>query len=165
MLFRSSYSALDYVGHAFGPRSLEVQDILVRLDKDLEELFAQLDQKVGRGNYVVGLSADHGVVPVPEDMQTIGADAGVLHLAELQERMERTLEPFGLGKPAIARINGGDVYFAPGVYEKLKQNPKAMGAIEDAALAQPGVAALYTAEELENRPATQSPTLDAMADN
>jgi predicted AlkP superfamily pyrophosphatase or phosphodiesterase len=160
-----SYSALDYVGHAFGPRSLEVQDILARLDKDLGELFAQLDQKVGRGNYVVGLSADHGVVPVPEDMQTTGADAGVLRLAELQDRMEKALEPFGLGKPAIARINGADVYFAPGVYEKLTQNPKAMSAIEDAALAQPGVAALYTAEELENRPATHSPTLDAVADN
>jgi len=58
-----SYSSVDYVGHEFGPRSREIQDILVRLDKDLGDLFAHLDQKVGRGNYVVALSADHGVVP------------------------------------------------------------------------------------------------------
>src|SRR5262249_19875299 len=53
------YSTVDYVGHAFGPRSREIQDILIRLDKDVGNLLAHLDQKVGRGNYVVALSADH----------------------------------------------------------------------------------------------------------
>src|SRR6201993_53727 len=93
-----SYSSVDYVGHAFGPRSWEIQDILVRLDRDLADLFAHLDKKVGRGNYVVAFSSDHGVVPVPEDMQKTGADAGVLRLAELQEKMEKALEPFNLAK-------------------------------------------------------------------
>lgn len=160
-----SYSSVDYVGHEFGPRSREIQDILVRLDKDLGELFAHLDLKVGRGNYVVALSADHGVVPVPEDMQKTGADAGVLRLAELQDKMEKALEPFNLSKPAIARITGSDVYFAPDVYEKLKQDAKAMRAVTDAALAQPGVAEVFRAEQLQNRPATQSPTRRAMADS
>src|SRR5271167_3233195 len=50
-----SYSSVDSVGHAFGPRSREIQDMLVRLDKDLGELFTHLDQKVGRANYVVAL--------------------------------------------------------------------------------------------------------------
>jgi predicted AlkP superfamily pyrophosphatase or phosphodiesterase len=160
-----SYSSVDYVGHEFGPRSREIQDVLVRLDKDLGELFAHLDQKVGRGNYVVALSADHGVVPVPEDMQKTGADAGVLRLAELQDKMEKALEPFNLAKPAIARIAGSDVYFAPEVYEKLKQDPKAMRAVTEAALAQPGVAEVFRAEQVQNRPATQSPTRRAMADS
>ncbi len=160
-----SYSSVDYVGHAFGPRSREIQDILVGLDKDLGELFAHLDKKVGRGNYVVALSADHGVVPVPEDMQKTGADAGVLHLPELQERMEKALEPLDYAKPAIARINGSDIYFAPGIYDLLKQNPAAMRAIMEAALGQPGVASVYRAEELEDRPATQSPTRKAMANS
>src|SRR6202040_2692794 len=75
-----SYSSVDYVGHEFGPRSREIEDILIRLDKDLGNLFAHLDAKVGRGNYVVALSADHGVVPIPEDMQSTGADAGVFRL-------------------------------------------------------------------------------------
>jgi predicted AlkP superfamily pyrophosphatase or phosphodiesterase len=160
-----SYSSVDYVGHEFGPRSREIQDILVRLDKDLGELFAHLDQKVGRGNYVVALSADHGVVPVPEDMQKTGADAGALRMAELQDKMEKALEPFSLAKPAIARISGSDVYFAPDVYEKLKQDPKAMRAVTDAALAQPGVAEVFRAEQLQNRPSTQSLTRNAMADS
>jgi predicted AlkP superfamily pyrophosphatase or phosphodiesterase len=158
-----SYSTVDYVGHAFGPRSWEIQDILVRLDKDLGELFAHLDKKVGRGNYVVVLSADHGVVPIPEDMQKTGADAGVLSLVELHERMEKSLEPFNYGKPAIARISGSDVYFSPGVYDRLKGDAAAMKAVVEAAMAQPGVAEVYRAEDLAHRPATQSPPRRAMA--
>jgi hypothetical protein len=160
-----SYSSVDYVGHEFGPRSREIQDILVRLDKDLGELLAHLDKKVGRGNYVVALSADHGVVPIPEDMQKTGADAGVLHLPEVQERIEKALEPFNYAKPAVARISGSDIYFAPGVYEKLRQDRAALQAVLDAALAQPGVAAVYRAEELRDRPATQSPAHRAMANS
>jgi predicted AlkP superfamily pyrophosphatase or phosphodiesterase len=160
-----SYSSVDYVGHEFGPRSWEIQDILARLDKDLADLFAHLDKKVGRGKYVVALSADHGVVPVPEDMQKTGADAGVLHLSELQDRIEKALEPFNFPKPAIARINGSDVYFAPDVYDKLRHDDKAMRALTDAALAQPGVAEIFRADQLQNRPATQSPTRSAMANS
>jgi predicted AlkP superfamily pyrophosphatase or phosphodiesterase len=158
-----SYSSLDYVGHAFGPRSWEVQDILARLDKDLADLFAHLDKKVGRGNYVVALSADHGVAPVTEDMEKTGADVGVLQLTELQERMEKALEPFNFVKPAIARINGSDVYFAPDVYEKLEHDDKAMRAVLDAALAQPGVAEVFRAEQVQNRPATRNPRRSAIA--
>jgi predicted AlkP superfamily pyrophosphatase or phosphodiesterase len=158
-----SYSSVDYVGHAFGPRSWEIQDILVQLDKDLGDLFAYVDKKVGRGNYLVAFSADHGVVPVPEDMQQTGADAGVLRIAELQERMEKALEPFNFDKPAITRIAGADVYFAPGVYDRIRSNPDAMKAAVEAAKLRPGVAEVYRAEELWDRPATQSPLRRAMA--
>ncbi len=53
-------ASTDYVGHAFGPNSVEIQDTYMRLDKDLEDFFAMLDKKVGAGNYLVFLSADHG---------------------------------------------------------------------------------------------------------
>ena len=158
-----SYSSVDYVGHAFGPRSWEIQDVLVRLDKDLGELFAHLDKRIGRGNYVVALTGDHGVVPIPEDMQTTGADAGVLHLPDVQERIEKALESFHYAKPAVARITGSDIYFAPGVYEKLKGDANAMSAVLDAIRTVPGVEAVYRAEELRDRPATQSPSLRAFA--
>jgi len=143
-----SYSTPDYVGHRFGPRSWEIQDVLVRLDEDLRELFAHLDQKVGRGNYVVALTGDHGVAPIPADMQKSGFDAGVLSLVELKERVEKALEPFGYGKPAVARIAGNELYFAPGVYEKVKADPAATKAVLDRVTSMPGVAAVYRAEEL-----------------
>lgn len=158
-----SYSSPDYVGHAFGPHSWEIQDILIRLDKDLGELFAQLDEKVGRGNYVVALSADHGVVPVPEDLARTGVDAGVLHLPEVQARMEKALESFNYPKPAVARITGSDIYFAPGVYGRLKDAPEAMAAVITAIKSVPGVEGVYRAEELADRPATRSPLRNAMA--
>jgi predicted AlkP superfamily pyrophosphatase or phosphodiesterase len=159
-----SYSTVDYVGHAFGPRSREIQDILVGLDKNLADLFAHLDRKVGRGNYVVAFSADHGVAPMPEDIRNAtGVDAGRLSLAELQDRIEKALEPFNSSKPAVARIAGTDIYFSPGVHEKLESDHVAMRAVLDAALAQPGVAAVYPAEELAGRPATSSPAREAFA--
>jgi len=160
-----SYSSPDYVGHAFGPRSREIQDVLVRLDLDLGELFAILDKKVGRGRYIVVLSADHGVVPVPEDMQKTGADAGVLHLPDVQEQIEKAVEPLGFPKPSVARITGSDVYFVPGAYEKLKGDAGAMTAVIGAIKTVQGVAEVYRAEQLADRPATDSPVRLAMADS
>ncbi|GAC1702005.1 MAG: alkaline phosphatase family protein [Candidatus Acidiferrum sp.] len=159
-----SFSALDFAGHALGPRSHEVQDLLVRLDKDLAELFTHLDQKVGPGKYVVALSADHGVAPIPEDMQKTGADAGRLSLAELQQKIESVLQAAQYPKPAVARIVGGNVYFAPGVYERLKGDPGTMRAVLDAAMKQSGVAAVYRAKDLQDRPSTGSRTRRAFAD-
>ncbi|HET6929859.1 MAG TPA: alkaline phosphatase family protein [Candidatus Acidoferrum sp.] len=145
-----SYSSVDYVGHTFGPRSWEIQDILVRLDKDLGELFAFLDKKVGAENYVVALSADHGVAPIPADMQTTGADAGVLSLPDLQERIEKALEPLNYAKPIVARMAGNEIYFSEGIYARLKADPAAMKAVLEAISAMPGVAAVYRAEDLGN---------------
>jgi len=156
-----SYSSVDYVGHTFGPRSWEIQDMLVRLDRDLAELFAHLDQAVGKGNYVVGFTADHGVAPIPGDMQKIGVDAGVLRLPELKDRMEKALEPFHYAKPAVARIAGNEVYFSPGVYAKLSEDSAAMNALIEEMLAVPGVAAVYRAEELSSASANFSGTRTA----
>ena len=144
------YSSVDHVGHAFGPRSWEIQEILVRLDKDLGEFFAFLDKKVGSGNYVVALSADHGVAPVPADMQKTGVDAGALSLPELQERIEKALEPFHYAKPIVARMAGNELYFGEGVYARLKADPAAMKAVLDAISTMPGVAAVFRAEDLGN---------------
>jgi len=158
-----SYSSVDYVGHAFGPRSWEIQDMLVRLDKDLGELLEHADAKIGRGNYVVALSADHGAVPTPEDMQKTGADAGELHVPEIEEQVERTLQSWHYPKPAVARVTGTELYFSPGIYERLKSDPEAMRAVLDAVRAVPGVAEVYRAEEVEDRPATESPLRRAEA--
>lgn len=158
-----SYSSPDYVGHAFGPRSWEIQDVLIRLDEDLGDLFAHLDQKLGRGNYVVVLSADHGVVPVPEDMQQTGVDAGRLHLPEVQQRVEKALEPLNYPKPAIARITGSDIYFAPGIYGRLKSDAPAMKAVLEAIQSVPGVEGVYRAEQLADQPRANSPLQEAMA--
>ena len=55
-----SLSSTDYVGHQFSPNSVKTEDTYLRLDKDLSDFFYFLDLKVGKGNYVVFLTADHG---------------------------------------------------------------------------------------------------------
>ena len=63
-----SFSAVDGIGHVYGPRSHEIQDALVRLDRTIGKLLDYLDSRVGRGNYILGLSADHGVAEIPEQV-------------------------------------------------------------------------------------------------
>ena len=70
-----SFSSTDYVGHAFGPLSQEQLDNLVRLDGELGQLFDYLDEHVGRGRWVTGLSADHGVLTMPEYLAASGEAA------------------------------------------------------------------------------------------
>lgn len=55
-----SLSSTDYIGHQFGINSIEVEDTYLRLDRDLTDFFSYLDVKLGKGNYTVFLSADHG---------------------------------------------------------------------------------------------------------
>jgi predicted AlkP superfamily pyrophosphatase or phosphodiesterase len=59
-LLTVSFSTADYIGHTFGPNSIEAEDGFLRLDKDLSDLFSFLDKNVGAGQYLVFLSADHG---------------------------------------------------------------------------------------------------------
>jgi len=63
-----SLSATDIVGHIYGPHSREQLDNLMRLDARLAKFFDYLDANVGRGKWVVGFTADHGVVDMPEDL-------------------------------------------------------------------------------------------------
>lgn len=63
-----SFSSTDYVGHQFGPNSIELQDTYLRLDRDLADLLNYLDEEVGEGNYLVMLTSDHGAVDVPQEL-------------------------------------------------------------------------------------------------
>jgi predicted AlkP superfamily pyrophosphatase or phosphodiesterase len=158
-----SFSSVDYVGHSFGPRSWEVQDELARLDRDLGEFFTHLDKTVGRGKYVAAFSSDHGVAPVPEDLRKTGVDAGRLNVEEVRNRIEQSLEPLHYAKPSVSKIDGANVYFTPGTYAKLKDDAHALQAVIDAIRSAPGVARVYQAEEVDDRPATRNPMRDAEA--
>lgn len=78
-----SFSATDYVGHAFGPLSLESEDNLLRLDATLETFFTFLDQQVGLDQVLIVLSADHGAPDCPEHLASLGRDVGWVDSTEL----------------------------------------------------------------------------------
>lgn len=71
-----SFSATDYIGHAFGPYSLEAEDNLLRLDQTVAELFSLVDSEVGLERTLVVLTSDHGTAPIPEHMAERGFEAG-----------------------------------------------------------------------------------------
>jgi arylsulfatase A-like enzyme len=70
-----SFSSNDLIGHQYGPDSQEVLDVTLRSDLIVRDLLKALDRRVGKGNYVLCLSADHGICPLPEVAAAEGKDA------------------------------------------------------------------------------------------
>ncbi|WP_245898800.1 alkaline phosphatase PafA [Chitinophaga niastensis] len=84
-------ASTDYVGHKYGPNSIEVEDTYLRLDKDLSSFFSYLDQKVGKGNYLVFLTADHGAAHAIKFMQEHNQPAGLVEPKKLIAGLDSTL--------------------------------------------------------------------------
>ena len=87
-----SFSSPDYIGHAFGPNSVEIEDTYVRLDKELGEFLDYLDNKVGKGKYLCFLSADHGVAHVPEFLQEKKVPAGLVDDRRIMDTLNFMLD-------------------------------------------------------------------------
>lgn len=81
-LLALSFSACDVVGHGNGPYSREVTDLLFRLDRGLGDLFDAFDAAAGENGWVAALTADHGVLPLPEWLNAQGTDARRIPKAE-----------------------------------------------------------------------------------
>jgi hypothetical protein len=65
-LLMVTFSGTEYIGQNFGPQSVELMDAFIRLDADLEHFLNFLDQEIGKQNYVVFLTSDHGVAHNPD---------------------------------------------------------------------------------------------------
>ena len=143
-----SFSALDSIGHKFGPESHEVQDALVRLDATIGRLLEVLDRVVGRDRYVLAFSSDHGVSSVPEQMADAGHDAGRIVSLDLARRLEDALRKTLGPERYVARVFYTDVYFRRGVYDRLKAEPAALAAAVEALLGAPGVMRVYRSDLL-----------------
>jgi hypothetical protein len=161
-LLSVSFSTLDLVGHQYGPASHEVQDVLFRLDRTIGTLLDHLDARVGRGRYVLALSADHGVAPLPERSGGQRQPS-----SEIVATIDAALAPFfGRGK-YVAHTVYTDLYLAPGIYDRLKRTPAASTAVLDALRAMPGIAHAFRADDLDGPSARSSndPVLRAAALN
>lgn len=148
-----SFSSNDAIGHCWGPDSQEVLDVTLRSDEIIKELLACLDKQVGAGRYVLALTADHGVCPLPETTRRRGQEAGRIDPKSLKARASLFLgETFHV--PAednrwLEAPEGSWLYLNRSLLErhKLKQSDV------EAALAgwlrrQPGVQNVYTRSQL-----------------
>ncbi len=119
-----SYSTPDLVGHGLGPQSVELEDVYLRLDKNIEGLLNSLDKKVGAGNYVVFLSSDHGVSQVPQFLLDNRIPAGYFNRSKLQEGLSQHLEKYYPGKKLIESIINDQVFLNQEIFG---DNPRVSG--------------------------------------
>jgi predicted AlkP superfamily pyrophosphatase or phosphodiesterase len=144
-----SFSSNDYVGHAVGPDDPAVRDISIRTDRLLGKLFDAIDGRIGAGNTLVILTADHGVAPVPEVNQARKMPGGRLNGGELTAKITDALtKRFGPGKWLLAS-SGGMLYFNQDLIRAQKLDPAEVELVAaEAGLEQHHIARVYTRSQL-----------------
>jgi predicted AlkP superfamily pyrophosphatase or phosphodiesterase len=150
-----SFSTPDYIGHTFGPNSIEVEDMYLRLDKDLADFLTYLDNKIGEGQYLLFLTADHAVAHVPGFATENKLPAGLSSTSAMQRSLNEALQ----------RIHGTGNYIQSIINYQVFLNRETLQAknldrnlvkrqVIDMLLAQPGI---EKAVDLENIPAAGLP--------
>jgi len=147
-----SFSSTDYVGHKFGPYSIETEDTYLRVDLDIADILEYLDNTVGSQNYLVFLTADHGVCNNPLYMKSKGYDAGTFYTKNILDSVNSYLNrTYNKENLALYFLNQ-QVYLNNKLIEESGLN------IDDIALNTgdyirnniEGVKTVYTSMDLEN---------------
>jgi hypothetical protein len=152
-LLALSFSSNDPIGHNWGPDSQEVLDVTLRSDRIVKELLDYLDTKVGKGKYVVVMSADHGVCPLPEVAKAQGKDAGRATPADVMKAANAFLrDKYGEKDETAAPVEAlaECMFYLNRAW--LKANQLDQGKVEEALAAwlkkQPFVQTAYTRAQL-----------------
>ncbi len=115
-----SFSSPDYIGHSFGPNSIEIEDTYLRLDKDLGTFLTYLDSKFGANQYLVFLSADHGVAHVPGFANENKLPGGTYSLkSTVDDLNKKMLEKYGSDK-IIEKSMNYQIYLNRTIIEQKK---------------------------------------------
>jgi predicted AlkP superfamily pyrophosphatase or phosphodiesterase len=97
-----SYSQTDVIGHKWGTRGEHADDVYLQLDRDLARLLRTLDEQVGKGQYLVFLTADHGAAHNIQFMQDHKLPAGKWQDPDMREGVEAAVTAkFGNKKPVV----------------------------------------------------------------
>jgi type I phosphodiesterase/nucleotide pyrophosphatase len=155
-----NFSSNDYVGHAFGPNSLEVEDITYRTDSQLGEFLRWLDTTVGQGQWTLAVTADHGVAPIVEyatqyRLPAVRNPLGKLDdvKAKLEARLRSQLRVATTDPPLVLKVEDNQVYIQHDhpLFVKEDKEDKfrlAQRLVRDWLLDQPHVVAALTRDEL-----------------
>lgn len=153
-----SFSANDYVGHALGPDAPEVRDISIRTDQLLGKLMDFIDVRIGPGNCLVVLTADHGVAPVPEVNAARKMPGGRLDATRYSRSIAKVLTAkFGPG-PWFVSDTGGFIYLNHVTLARNKADAREVRRIAaETARSLPHIARVFTRDELEKGEGTTDP--------
>ncbi len=159
-----SISSTDYIGHNFGPNSIEVEDTYYRLDKDIADFLTYLDNKLGKGNYLFFLTADHGVAHVPAFLNEHKLPGGYFDDAPLIKELNSSLAAtYGIDNIIQGALNY-QLYLNTAEIEKKGKDLSAIQAIILKKLrAQPYIVNAFELDQLSNT--TLPPTQKQMMAN
>lgn len=119
-----SFSSTDYVGHNFGPQSIELEDTYLRLDKDIAEILSYLDAQYGKNQVLVFLTADHAVAEVPGYINGKKLPGGVFDRNAAITNMKKAInQAFGSADILVGEENS-QLYFNHSLMEKLSIDSK-----------------------------------------
>jgi len=105
-----SYSSTDYIGHNFGVDSKETQDAYIRLDLEIERLLGYLDKNIGKNEYLLFLTADHGALKIPAYLNSIGVESKNVEDKELGVALNNILiNEFGSDR-LVSKIVNNQIY-------------------------------------------------------
>jgi len=112
-----SFSSTDYVGHIFGPSSLEAEDNILRLDRTLANLFSFIDEHVGLDNTLIVLSADHGSPDTPGYLNSLGIPAAYVDPGawDKETAIDRIRKRFGIKGSLIEKYEHPYLYFGSNI--------------------------------------------------
>jgi predicted AlkP superfamily pyrophosphatase or phosphodiesterase len=117
-----SFSTIDYIGHKFGPNSIEAQDAMLRLDTELAELIREIEREVGQGQVLFFLTSDHGVAQVPGFLKTMNIPSGVATSGTVPDSVEAYLnKQYGSGK-WVERYTNQQLYLNRELVDRKKLN-------------------------------------------
>jgi len=146
-----SFSSPDYIGHRFGPSSVELEDTYLRLDQELEKLLNYLDKTYGKDQYLIFLTADHGVAEIATYMEAEKVPAGNLNVGYITAQLKGYMSArFGEGD-WILSVSNEQVF----INEKLvRDKDMNLADIEDELvnflLRFRGIKEVYTATAMRN---------------
>ncbi|PTM06979.1 MAG: alkaline phosphatase, partial [Bacteroidetes bacterium] len=124
-----SFSSTDYIGHNFGANSKEVQDTYLRLDQDLKRLFDALDSKVGKDEYTVFLTADHGAIHVPAYLQSVKIPAGYVNTNADKQKLNNFMFNTFKSTELIENVSNDQIFLD---HAKLKEMKLNLNEVKDA---------------------------------
>jgi predicted AlkP superfamily pyrophosphatase or phosphodiesterase len=157
-----SFSANDTIGHCWGPDSQEVLDVTLRSDRIVKDLLDHLDAKVGRDHYVIAVTADHGICPLPDVARTRGKDAGFvphdLLTTQTEDFLNRTFLPEGQKVSWLQKGPDLWIYLDPQVLRAHHlESAKVEEALAGWLRGQPGIQQAYTRTRLLKGPFSDDP--------
>jgi predicted AlkP superfamily pyrophosphatase or phosphodiesterase len=158
-LLAVGFSAADSIGHTYGPDSQEVMDHFLRLDIMIGTLLEEVDRRIGLDRVIVGLSADHGALPLVEVLQARGVPARRAHPRTLEAAVSAAMDAqFGAGHGLVARFIPPDFYLDLAAVERRGLARRDVEAVVEKALLGTGlVEKVYTHERLLGDPPAGDP--------